>query len=98
MITARDLGAGEATERAPGRQRFPPEDAHLRNSAPSPRVASMSPSRGKPWGGRFRQATDPAVERFTASIHFDAALARHDLQASMAHVRMLHKQGLVSAG
>jgi argininosuccinate lyase len=56
----------------------------------------MSPSRGKPWGGRFRQATDPAVERFTASIHFDAALARHDLLASMAHVRMLRKQGLVS--
>jgi argininosuccinate lyase len=56
----------------------------------------MSPARGKPWGGRFRQATDPAVERFTASIHFDAALAHHDLRASMAHVRMLRKQGLVS--
>jgi argininosuccinate lyase len=52
--------------------------------------------RDKPWGGRFRQATDPAVERFSASVHFDRALARHDLRASAAHVRMLRKQGLVS--
>jgi argininosuccinate lyase len=57
----------------------------------------MSPARAKPWGGRFRQATDPAVERFTASVHFDQALARHDLRASAAHVRMLGKQGILSA-
>ncbi len=56
----------------------------------------MSPARGKPWGGRFRHSTDPSVERFTASIHFDQALARHDLRCSMAHVRMLRKQGLVA--
>ncbi len=57
----------------------------------------MSPPRSKPWGGRFRQATDAAVERFTASIHFDKALATHDVRSSMAHVRMLHRQGLVDA-
>src|SRR5215470_16894258 len=56
----------------------------------------MSPPRSKPWGGRFRQATDPAVERFTASIHFDQALARHDVRSSMAHVRMLRQQGLLA--
>ena len=56
----------------------------------------MSPPRSKPWGGRFRQATDAAVERFTASIHFDQALAAHDVRSSQAHVRMLCKQGLVS--
>ena len=56
----------------------------------------MSPPRSKPWGGRFRQATDAAVERFTASIHFDQALAAHDVRSSMAHVRMLRKQGLVA--
>ncbi len=56
----------------------------------------MCPTRGKPWGGRFRQATDPAVERFTASVRFDRALARYDLRSSMAHVRMLRKQGLVA--
>ncbi|HZO08772.1 MAG TPA: lyase family protein, partial [Myxococcota bacterium] len=55
----------------------------------------MSSAPRKPWGGRFREATDPAVERFTASIHFDQALARHDVRASIAHVRMLRRQGLV---
>jgi len=50
----------------------------------------------KPWGGRFAQTTDPAVERFSASIHFDRALARQDLRASRAHARMLAAQGLVS--
>ncbi|HKJ23708.1 MAG TPA: argininosuccinate lyase [Myxococcota bacterium] len=51
----------------------------------------------KPWGGRFSQTTDPVVERFSASIHFDRALARQDLRASRAHARMLAAQGLVSA-
>jgi len=51
----------------------------------------------KPWGGRFEGETHPAVERFSASIHFDRALARHDLRVSRAHVRMLAARGLVSA-
>jgi len=51
----------------------------------------------KLWGGRFEAATDPAVERFTASIHFDQALARYDIRASLAHARMLHHAGLLSA-
>jgi argininosuccinate lyase len=51
----------------------------------------------KAWGGRFEGATDPAVERFTASIHFDQALARYDIRLSLAHARMLHHRGLLSA-
>ncbi len=54
-------------------------------------------SRTKPWGGRFRERTDPAVERFTASVHFDRALARHDIRGSIAHARMLGRTGLVPA-
>ena len=50
----------------------------------------------KPWAGRFGQATDPAVERFSASIHFDRALARYDLRASRAHARMLAARKLIS--
>jgi argininosuccinate lyase len=53
--------------------------------------------RTKLWGGRFQQATDPTVERFTASIHFDRALARHDLRLSAAHAQMLHQRELLSA-
>jgi len=49
----------------------------------------------KPWGGRFKSATDPTVERFSASVHFDQALARYDIRGSMAHARMLGAAGLI---
>jgi argininosuccinate lyase len=51
----------------------------------------------KPWGGRFREGTDRAVERFSSSVHFDRALARYDVRLSRAHVRMLRAAGLVTA-
>jgi argininosuccinate lyase len=54
-------------------------------------------STNKPWGGRFSEATDPTVERFSASIHFDQVLARHDIRGSRAQARMLGKAGLISA-
>jgi len=50
----------------------------------------------KLWGGRFKGQTDAGVERFTASIHFDRALARFDLRGSTAHARMLASAGLIS--
>ncbi|MDH3211534.1 MAG: argininosuccinate lyase [Myxococcales bacterium] len=60
----------------------------------------MSPQgdgpRNKPWAGRFQERTSPAVERFSASIHFDRALARYDIRLSMAHARMLRRTGLLS--
>jgi argininosuccinate lyase len=57
----------------------------------------MTRSEGKLWGGRFEAATDAAVERFTASIDFDRALARYDLRVSSAHAAMLQRTGLISA-
>jgi argininosuccinate lyase len=58
----------------------------------------MRPKRGhpKPWGGRFAQPTDPAVEAYTASIAFDRRLYRHDIKGSIAHARMLAKCGLLT--
>jgi argininosuccinate lyase len=50
----------------------------------------------KPWGGRFQAPTDEAVEAFTASIHFDRRLYRHDIEGSIAHARMLAAQKLIS--
>jgi argininosuccinate lyase len=52
----------------------------------------------KPWGGRFEAPTDPAVERFTASVDFDRALARYDIRGSIAHARMLGSAGLLEPG
>jgi argininosuccinate lyase len=57
----------------------------------------MTRERNKPWGGRFQEDTDPAVERFSASIDFDRALARYDLRLSAAHAAMLGRVGLLSA-
>ena len=45
----------------------------------------------KPWGGRFTEATDAFVERFTASIGFDYRLYHHDINGSIAHATMLAK-------
>ena len=52
---------------------------------------------GKLWGGRFDGATDPTVERFSASVHFDQALWRHDIRGSIAHARMLGATGIVAS-
>jgi argininosuccinate lyase len=50
----------------------------------------------KPWGGRFEGATEKAVEEFTSSLHFDRRLYHQDIRGSMAHARMLAKQGILS--
>ena len=52
----------------------------------------------KPWGGRFSEVTDAAVERVSASVHFDRALARYDLRGSIAHATMLGETGVIPAG
>jgi len=51
----------------------------------------------KAWGGRFSEATDSRVERFTESISFDARLAPYDIRGSQAHARMLAEVGLLTA-
>ena len=48
------------------------------------------------WGGRFSEATDAFVARFTASVNFDQRLARHDIQGSIAHATMLTKVGVLT--
>ncbi len=50
----------------------------------------------KLWGGRFSEATDAFVERFTASVTFDKRLYHHDINGSIAHARMLEKVGILS--
>jgi argininosuccinate lyase len=50
----------------------------------------------KPWGGRFKEATDAFVESFTASVGFDRRLYHHDIQGSIAHANMLGQVGVLS--
>ncbi|WP_086934204.1 argininosuccinate lyase [Agarilytica rhodophyticola] len=51
----------------------------------------------KPWGGRFSEATDAFVERFTASISFDQRMYRQDITGSIAHATMLADVGVLNA-
>ncbi len=48
------------------------------------------------WGGRFTKETDQLVYNFNASISFDQKFYRQDIEGSMAHVRMLGKQGILT--
>ncbi len=58
---------------------------------------SNEPSeKDKLWGGRFTESTDAFVEAFTASIHFDKRLYKHDIAGSKAHAQMLHKVGILT--
>jgi len=50
----------------------------------------------KTWGGRFKEQTDEALERFNASIAFDRRLYAQDIEGSRAHCRMLAKQGILT--
>uniref|UniRef100_A0A7C4MLR9 Argininosuccinate lyase n=1 Tax=Desulfatirhabdium butyrativorans TaxID=340467 RepID=A0A7C4MLR9_9BACT len=50
----------------------------------------------KPWDGRFSEKTDRSVELFTASIDVDKRLYSQDIEGSIAHCRMLAKQGIIS--
>ncbi|MEO0437943.1 MAG: argininosuccinate lyase [Pseudomonadota bacterium] len=49
------------------------------------------------WGGRFNEATDEFVQRFTASVAFDRRMAEQDIEGSLAHARMLNTASLLTA-
>ena len=49
------------------------------------------------WGGRFTKPTDQLVYDFNASISFDQTFYTQDIQGSIAHVKMLAKQGILTS-
>ena len=51
----------------------------------------------KLWGGRFSEATDAFVQRFTASVQFDQRMAAQDISGSLAHATMLCQVGVLEA-
>ncbi|MDD3369147.1 MAG: argininosuccinate lyase [Lachnospiraceae bacterium] len=48
------------------------------------------------WGGRFTKETDKLVYQFNASISFDQRFFKQDIEGSLAHVRMLGKQQIIT--
>ncbi|MFH0809062.1 MAG: argininosuccinate lyase [Pseudomonadota bacterium] len=56
----------------------------------------MSKVRNKPWAGRFNERTSALVEKFTASVSFDARLLPYDVKVGMAYANMLARQEIIS--
>ena len=52
---------------------------------------------GKAWSGRFSEPVSDLVKRYTASVFFDNRMAMQDIRGSLAHARMLGKQGIIPA-
>lgn len=48
------------------------------------------------WGGRFAKPTEEKAREFLRSYPFDVRLARQDVIGSIAHARMLQRQGILS--
>ena len=48
----------------------------------------------KLWGGRFTKETDDLVFNFNESLSFDRKLYKQDITGSIAHAKMLGKQGI----
>lgn len=49
----------------------------------------------KLWEGRFNKETNKLLEKFNASITFDKRMYEEDITGSIAHSRMLAKQGII---
>ena len=49
----------------------------------------------KMWAGRFAEALDKTADDFNSSIHFDCKMYKQDIRGSIAHAKMLAKQGII---
>ena len=49
------------------------------------------------WAGRFSEPVSDLVKRYTASVDFDQRMWRQDIRGSLAHARMLARQGIIAA-
>ena len=49
-----------------------------------------------PMRDRFNKDVDKSVEKYTSSISYDKRLYKQDIAGSIAHARMLAKQGIIS--
>ena len=50
----------------------------------------------KLWGGRFTKETNELVENFNESLSFDHRFYKQDIRGSIAHVKMLAKQNILT--
>ncbi|MBO5411845.1 MAG: argininosuccinate lyase [Clostridia bacterium] len=50
----------------------------------------------KMWAGRFQKTLDKKADDFNSSIRFDCRMYAQDIKGSIAHAKMLAKQGILS--
>jgi argininosuccinate lyase len=56
-----------------------------------------SAARPQAWSGRFSEPVDDLVKRYTGSVFFDRRMAAQDMRGSLAHAKMLARQGIIPA-
>ena len=61
----------------------------------TPKVV-VGPARERQWGGRFETEPDQLLREFSQSIDFDRRLFGPDILGSIAHCRMLARQGILT--
>jgi argininosuccinate lyase len=63
---------------------------------PRPKPGTEPAPAPAPWSARFAEPVSDLVQRFTASVAFDRRLAACDIDASLAHARMLAASRVLS--
>lgn len=57
----------------------------------------MTQSSNNLWGGRFSSSPEASMFALSRSVHFDWRLAPYDLRSSVAHVKVLESQKIISS-
>ena len=79
-----------------GRHSFP---KRIMTDTPTPAAGANPPAHdaAKAWSGRFTEPVSELVKRYTASVLFDQRMAAQDIRGSLAHAKMLARQGIIAA-
>ncbi len=79
-----------------GRHSFP---TRIMTDTPTPAAGAQLPANDAPkaWSGRFTEPVSELVKRYTASVLFDQRMAAQDIRGSLAHAKMLARQGIIAA-
>jgi argininosuccinate lyase len=97
----RFIGAAADGESDPARPEQPVRQTR-RVSPPVPGAGAAQPpapaTPAKMWAGRLGARTSRRVEEYTTSIAIDRRLYAEDVEGSIAHLHMLRKVALVTAG
>ena len=79
-----------------GRHPFP---IRIMTDTPTPAAGANTSANesAKAWSGRFTEPVSELVKRYTASVFFDQRMAQQDIRGSLAHAKMLARQGIIAA-